>query len=226
MRGEAVLEGRSLTLTYKDGQNIIYAVREVNLTIKAHQFVGILGPSGSGKSSLLYLLSGIKHPSVGEVFFQGKPLNSQGENAHRVRRQYFGFVFQQFFLINYLTVLGNVMVGALTKSGPATSRARELLDGLELAELSHRKPYELSQGQRQRVAIARALVNDPEVVFVDEPTANLDHATGQEVVGLLKNYTAQGAVVVVSHDETVLEEADVVYRMWDGQINVLREKGS
>ena len=219
-----LLEGRGLTLTYQDGQNVIYAVRDVNLTVSPRQFIGILGPSGSGKSSLLYLLSGIKTPSAGEVLFQGEPLNGQGGNTHQVRRHHFGFVFQQFFLINYLNVLGNVLVGALVKNASATGKARELVSALGLDELERRKPYELSQGQRQRVAIARALVNDPQVVFVDEPTANLDHATGQEVMELLKGYTARAAIVVVSHDETVLEEANEVYRMWDGELSLLRQR--
>ena len=215
-----LLEGNSLTLTYQDGQTVVHAVRDVNLGIGPRQFVGVLGPSGSGKSSLLYLLSGIKSPSGGEVLFQGVRLNGQSGNGHKVRRQHFGFVFQQFFLINYLSAVGNVLVGALAQDRIFRTRALELLERLGMRELAHRKPHELSGGQRQRVAIARALINDPQVVFVDEPTANLDHTTGREVMELLRSQTARGALVVVTHDATVVEEADVVYRMWDGELSV------
>ena len=216
-----LLEGKALSLTYQDGQNVVYAVRDLNLTVDSRQFVGILGPSGSGKSSLLYVLSGIKAPTSGEVLFQGAPLAITGGNSHEVRRQHFGFVFQQFFLLNYLDVLGNVLVGALAKNGAARERSKELTAALGLEGLEHRKPYELSQGQRQRVAIARALANEPAVVFVDEPTANLDRSTGLQVMGLLKEQTGRGAIVVVSHDETALAEADVIYRMRDGEISPL-----
>ena len=152
--------------------------------------------------------------------FQGEPL-VQNAQASRLRRQHFGFVFQQFFLINYLSALGNVIVGAFDNSADTQTRARQLLDLLGVGDLGRRKPYELSQGQRQRVAIARALVNDPQVVFVDEPTANIDHASGKQVMELLKKQKYRGAIVVVSHDETVLQDADEVYRMWDGQMKSL-----
>ena len=219
-----LLEGRALSLTYQDGQDVIYAVCDLNLTVDSRQFVGILGPSGSGKSSLLYVLSGIKAPTSGEVLFQGATLAASGGNAQQVRRQHFGFVFQQFFLLNYLDVLGNVLVGALVKNRAARERAKELTTALGLEGLEHRKPYELSQGQRQRVAIARALANEPAVVFVDEPTANLDRSTGLQVMGLLKEQTGRGAIVVVSHDETALAEADVIYRMRDGEISLLSQR--
>ena len=216
-----LLEGRGLNLTYQDGQNTIYAVRDLDLAVDPHQYVGILGPSGSGKSSLLYVLSGIKAPTSGEVMFQGRSLAADGGSTHRVRRQEFGFVFQQFFLLNYLNVVGNVLVGAQAKDRAAKERAIELVRALGLEGLEHRKPYELSQGQRQRVAIARALANEPQVVFVDEPTANLDQATGRQVMGRLKEQTGRGAIVVVSHDETALAEANVLYRMRDGEITLL-----
>ena len=219
-----LLEGKALTLAYQDGQDVIYAVRDLNLTVDPRRFVGILGPSGSGKSSLLYVLSGIKAPTSGEVLFHGSPLEAHRGSAQQVRRRHFGFVFQQFFLLNYLDVLGNVLVGALVKNGAARERARELTTALGLEGLEHRKPYELSQGQRQRVAIARALANGPAVLFVDEPTANLDRATGRQVMSLLKEQTGQGAIVVVSHDETALAEADVIYRMQDGEISLLSQR--
>ena len=219
-----LLEGKSLSLAYQDGQNVVYAVRDLNLSVDSRQFVGILGPSGSGKSSLLYVLSGIKAPTSGEVLFQGAPLASSAGNSQQVRRQHFGFVFQQFFLLNYLDVSGNVLVGALAKNAAARARAKELTTALGLEGLEHRKPYELSQGQRQRVAIARALANEPAVVFVDEPTANLDRSTGLQVMALLKEQTGRGAIVVVSHDETALEGADIVYRMRDGEISLLDGK--
>ena len=223
--GKPILEGRDLTLSYQDGSNVIHAVRDVSVAVGPRQFIGVLGPSGSGKSSLLYLLSGIKVPSQGSVLFRGEPID-HGGGSNRLRRQSFGFVFQQFFLINYLSVVQNVLVGALKRDAAADRRAHELVGELGLGGMENRKPYELSQGQRQRVAIARALVNEPEAVFVDEPTANLDRATGRDVTGLLKAHAGRGAVIVVTHDEAAIEQADVVFQMRDGELTVLSDSRS
>lgn len=219
---EAVLRAEDLSLTYQDGQNTVYAVREVSLSILPREFLGILGPSGSGKTSLLYALSGIRRPTSGKVYLNGTDINAPGVAREALRRRSCGFVFQQYFLINYLNVLQNTLVGAARNGERSEERARELVERLGLTGLERRKPFQLSGGQRQRVAIARALMNDPHVLFVDEPTANLDHATGGLVMDLLIKARGQAALAVVSHDETVLKGADRLYRMWDGRLERIR----
>ena len=219
---EAVLRAENVTLTYQEGRNIIYALREVHIEISAREFVGILGPSGSGKTSLLYVLSGIRPPASGQVYVNGQTITASGVSREVIRRRNFGFVFQQYFLINYLNTIQNVVVGAAQEDSETKERTRALVERLGLADMEHRKPHELSGGERQRVAIARALINEPLVLFADEPTANLDHTTGELVMQLLNETRGRSALVVVSHDETVLQRANVLYRMWDGQLERVR----
>ena len=209
LSSKAVLRADNVTLTYQDGGEVIYAVREVDLHISSGDFVAILGPSGSGKTSLLYVLSGIRPPDSGEVYIDGKAINAAGVSREPIRRHNFGFVFQQYFLINYLNVVQNVVVGAVRENAESRERARTLVKRLGLAGMERRKPYELSAGQRQRVAIARALINKPLVLLADEPTANLDHTTAETVMDLLaetredsalvRNYPYQTAWAQVTH---------------------------
>jgi putative ABC transport system ATP-binding protein len=214
-----MLEAHEVSLIYRNGEGVTYAVKKANVTVRRAEFLGLVGPSGSGKSSLLYLMSGLKTANEGNVSFEG---NSYQEMTNgkliELRRRRFGFIFQQHFLINYLTVFENVMVGALEQSAAARERARALIVELGLEKQSKRLPWQLSIGQRQRVAIARALVNEPAVVFADEPTASLDHATGHQVVDLLAHYRGHGSIVFVTHDPEMLTQADRVIRMRDGEI--------
>ena len=215
---KALLQAVNVTLTYRDGQNIIYAVREVNLAVAAGEFVGIIGPSGSGKTSLLYVLSGIRPAGAGQVYFNGQDIDTDVVSREELRRRNFGFVFQQYFLINYLSVLQNIVVGAPTEDAQSRERARELVSELGMAGLEGRKPYELSAGQRQRVAIGRAMINSPRVVFADEPTANLDPSTGANVMEVLTSMRERSSLIVVSHDEEILGRAEALYRMRDGRL--------
>lgn len=215
---KALLQAVNVTLTYRDGQNIIYAVREVNLAVAAGEFVGILGPSGSGKTSLLYVLSGIRPAGAGQVYFNGQDIDTDVVSREELRRRNFGFVFQQYFLINYLSVLQNIVVGAPRDDAQSRERARELVAELGMAGLEGRKPYELSAGQRQRVAIGRAMINSPRVVFADEPTANLDPSTGANVMEVLTSMRERSSLIVVSHDEEILGRAEALYRMRDGRL--------
>ena len=215
---KALLQAVDVTLTYRDGQNIIYAVREVNLAVAAGEFVGILGPSGSGKTSLLYVLSGIRPAGAGQVYFNGQDIDTDVVSREELRRRNFGFVFQQYFLINYLSVLQNIVVGALRDDAQSRERARELVAELGMAGLEGRKPYELSAGQRQRVAIGRAMINSPRMVFADEPTANLDASTGANVMEVLTSMRERSSLIVVSHDEEILGHAETLYRMRDGRL--------
>ena len=152
-----MLRGESLILTYQDGDSTLDAVHDVSISIEDHQFVGLLGPSGSGKSSLLYLLSGLRKPTQGEIYLDGR---AYGKIANRervaLRRTEFGFVFQQHFLINYLTSLENVMVASPVQDKAHAEQAKALLADLGLGDKLHRFPYELSGGERQRWIIARA----------------------------------------------------------------------
>lgn len=215
---KALLQAVNVTLTYRDGQNIVYAVRDVNLAVAAGEFVGILGPSGSGKTSLLYVLSGIRPAGAGQVYFNGQDIDTDVVSREELRRRNFGFVFQQYFLINYLSVLQNIVVGALRDDAQSRERARELVAELGMAGLEGRKPYELSAGQRQRVAIGRAMINSPRVVFADEPTANLDPSTGANVMEVLTSMRERSSLIVVSHDEEILGHAEALYRMRDGRL--------
>ena len=215
---KALLQAVDVTLSYRDGQNIVYAVREANLTVAPGEFVGILGPSGSGKTSLLYVLSGIRLAGAGQVYFNGQDIDTDVVSREELRRRNFGFVFQQYFLINYLSVLQNIVVGAPTEDAQSRERARELVAELGMAGLEGRKPYELSAGQRQRVAIGRAMINSPRVVFADEPTANLDPSTGANVMEVLTSMRGRSSLIVVSHDEEILGHAEALYRMRDGRL--------
>jgi putative ABC transport system ATP-binding protein len=205
------------SLVYLDHGREVFACREVDLEILPNEFVGILGPSGSGKSSLLYLLSGLKIPTSGAVLYDGRDLSEMSdEERSRLRLREFGFLFQQAFLLGYLTALENVL---LASSGePSRLRASELLSVLGLGDKTHRFPHELSGGERQRVCVVRSLLGNPKVVFADEPTASLDHANGLHVVEMLNHHREGGALVMVTHDETMLEKADRVLRIAEGQL--------
>jgi putative ABC transport system ATP-binding protein len=220
-----MLQGERLTLTYQDGQSTIDAVHEVSIAIEDHQFIGILGPSGSGKSSLLYLLSGLRRPSEGEVYLDDRAYGRMSDRERvALRRTEFGFVFQQHFLINYLTALENVMVAAPLQDRAHAAQARALLTDLGMGDKLHRFPYELSGGERQRVAVARAMIHRPRVIFADEPTGLLDRHTGLQVMALLRSYRDQGSLIAVTHNPEVLTEADLVITLRDGQIASVKDR--
>jgi putative ABC transport system ATP-binding protein len=216
-----MLQALALGLDYGSGGVVSRAVDEVSLSIPAGSFTGMVGPSGSGKSSLMYLLCGLKRPTRGRVSFEGRDLAAMPKAVSmRLRRERFGFVFQQHFLVNYLTVMENVMVGAVRRDREAMRRALSLLERVGLRDRLSARPYQLSIGQRQRVAVVRALVHRPAVVFADEPTASLDRATGRHVIDLLAEYRREsgGSIVVVTHDPDMLLGADNVFQIRDGRL--------
>jgi putative ABC transport system ATP-binding protein len=216
-----MLSGQDLALDYRSGTSVAHAVDTVSLSVEQGSFVGLIGPSGSGKSSLMYLLSGLKRPTRGSVAFEGQDYHQiSTPGLMRLRRARYGFVFQQHFLINYLTALENVMVGAVKRNHDVVAYAQELLRRVGLGDKLRQRPYQLSIGERQRVAVARALVHRPAIVFADEPTASLDQATGREVIDLLGDYRRRGggSVVVVTHDPAMLTDADRVLQMRDGRL--------
>ena len=217
-----MLSAQDLALDYRTGASVAHAVDTVSLSVDQGSFVGLIGPSGSGKSSLMYLLSGLKGPTRGTVAFDGQDYRQiSAPGLTQLRRQRYGFVFQQHFLINYLTSLENVMVGAVRRNHDVVAYAQELLRRVGLGDKLRQRPYQLSIGERQRVAVARALVHRPAIVFADEPTASLDQATGRDVINLLVDYRrrAGGSVVVVTHDPAMLTDADRVLQMRDGRLS-------
>ena len=215
-----MIQSCGASLLYMDHGREVFACRDVDVEIYPNEFVGILGPSGSGKSSLLYLLSGLKVPTGGRILYEGRDLASMtDEERSSLRLREFGFLFQQAFLLGYLTALENVLLAS--GSEPSRGRAMELLSVLGLGSKTHRFPHELSGGERQRVCVARSLLGNPKVVFADEPTASLDHKNGLHVVEMLNQHREGGALVMVTHDETMLEKADRVLKIAEGRLVTL-----
>lgn len=211
-----MIEAIAASLRYADHGREVAACADLNLSIGEGEFIGILGPSGSGKSSLLYLLSGLKMPTSGEVRYRGRNLANLDERSRAgLRLREFGFVFQQPYLLGYLTAWENVVVAA---DGAKPSDARDLLARLGLERQAERFPHQLSVGEKQRLCVARALAAQPRVIFADEPTAALDHANGRQVVELLDEHRGGGTVVMVTHDSAMLGRATRVLRMAEGRI--------
>ncbi len=207
-----MLRGRELRLVYRDAAQEVRAVDGVSLDVGEGEFVGILGPSGSGKSSLLYLLAGLKAASSGEASFDGRPYAALGrDEMAALRRTSFGFVFQNHFLINHLTALENVRT-----AGPRDPGG--LLEDLHVAHCRDKFPWQMSAGEKQRVAIARAVVHRPRVVFADEPTASLDRPNADLAVECLRRVTRGGTLFVVTHDESILKGASRILRMDAGRL--------
>ncbi len=212
----------NLTMIYDmDKADKVYALKELNLELPQQGFIGIIGPSGSGKSSLMYCLSTLKNQTSGEIFYNKKSYAAYKSSEKEIlRRKEFGFVFQRHFLISYMSALDNVTVAATDKPEIARRKGTSILEdfGLKSGDIKKR-PSKLSGGQRQRVAIARALVNEPAVLFADEPTASLDHDTAFMVMDVLKKYAKDHLVLVITHDHSILKEADQIIEMWDGEIS-------
>ncbi|HEX9998405.1 MAG TPA: ATP-binding cassette domain-containing protein [Abditibacterium sp.] len=211
------VRAEKLTLTYVTPRSTTYAVREVSMQIGGRDFGGIVGPSGSGKSSLLYLMSGLKTASSGDVWFDDFHYSAATPSEKLdFRRRAFGFIFQQPFLVPYLSILENVLVPIENAKESDKKRALELLESLGIADLAPKFPNECSGGERVRASMARGLVHRPAWLWVDEPTASLDHITGKMVMDVLKNQKQHGALIVVTHDLEILDDADIVFRMRDG----------
>jgi ABC-type lipoprotein export system ATPase subunit len=221
MNDAAVLRARALRKEYGRGSGLVRAVAGVDLDVMAGETVAITGPSGCGKSTLLHLLSGLDRPSGGTVLLAGRRIDQLGERGlAKLRRGAVGFIFQAFELMDELTAVENVELAALLAGRSARSarrRAMVLLDQVGLASRARHLPSALSGGQCQRVAIARALINEPAVVFADEPTGNLDSAATLDVLRLFGQLRSAGqTLVIVTHDPRVAATATRVVRMRDG----------
>jgi putative ABC transport system ATP-binding protein len=220
--GPPVLDVDGVTKTYP-GEPPVQALRGVSLAIGQGELVGIVGPSGSGKTTLLQLMGTLDRPTSGKVRITGLDVAAMADDdVAYLRATRIGFVFQQFFLAEHSTVLDNVADGLLYAGIPITQRRDRALDALKLVGLTerpHARPTQLSGGQRQRVAIARALVGQPTIVLADEPTGNLDRATGQAILALIDELNQAGStIVVITHDHAIAERMPRKVEIIDGRI--------
>ena len=217
-----MLIARDVTKEYMSGGQKLAVLRDVSFTIRQGEFVAIVGPSGSGKTTLLGLLAGLDTPTRGTVLLDESDLTKLSENDRaRLRGEKVGFVFQTFQLIPTLTALENVQVPLeLRGSNGAVERARDLINRVGLSGRGHHFPTQLSGGEQQRVAIARAFANSPKILFADEPTGNLDHATGQRIFDLLHHLNSDegSTIILVTHDSNLASRASRIIRLLDGAI--------
>lgn len=223
-RIETMIEAANVHKTFRTGTVEVHALRGVSLTVRKGEMVAVMGPSGCGKTTLLNCLSGLDSFDEGEVFVEGanlRTMNDRARTSYRARRM--GFVFQTFNLLPVLTALENVELPLLVagvRTGEARQRALAALADVGLSDRVQHRPAELSGGQRQRVTIARALVNNPAIVWADEPTGNLDSKSSSDVLSLMRklNRERQQTFIIVTHDPQIGNSCDRILRMADGLI--------
>lgn len=218
---DIAVSAKDVVRTFQIGENRVEVLKGVTLDVLQGETLFLVGPSGAGKTSLLYTLAGLEKPNGGEVLVNGQSLYRLGRREQaQVRNTSMGYVFQSFFLLPELTALENVMVPALIRRHQARDRAEELLERVGLGGRAHHLPSELSGGEQQRVAIARSLMNDPAILFADEPTGNLDTATGNSVMDLLMDLVNERkrTLVVVTHDQSLARVGDRKVTLVDGRI--------
>jgi putative ABC transport system ATP-binding protein len=218
---QPLLDLHNVHKRYGSGGTMVSAVDGVSLTIREGEFVVVAGPSGSGKTTLLQLIGALDRPSEGEILFEGENLREMGDNAlATLRRETLGFVFQQFNLIPTLTARQNVEAAMPDrKTANRRAHAQVLLERVGLGHRLDNLPTQLSGGEQQRVAIARALANNPRLLLADEPTGNLDSATGEQIMELLTGLHDEGlTVVLITHDPSIAGGAKRQVRMRDGQL--------
>ncbi len=215
-----VIEAKELSKIYGSGEKRVVALDKAGLKIGQGDFISIIGPSGSGKSTLLHLLSGLDRPTSGSLTYDGKDIYSfHDKELSAFRRRRIGFIFQQFNLLPVLTARENmIMPILLDKKQPEETYLDQLTGLLGIQERLAHLPHELSGGQQQRVAIARALAAQPDIIFADEPTGNLDSKSGSEVMELLKNVQRKmdKTLVVITHDNRIAKMADRQFVIVDG----------
>ena len=206
---------------YYIGGYSIKALDNVSLEIKEGEFLSIVGPSGSGKSTLLSIIGCLDKPTKGKVYLFDKDISKLNDNQlSELRRKYLGFIFQQYYLFNYLNELENVQIGLRISGNNNLEKAKELLNKVGLGDRLYNYPNQLSGGQQQRVVIARALVNDPKLILADEPTANIDEKSAKELLDILKklNEEENRTIVISTHDLRVAEKTNRIVVIRNGKI--------
>lgn len=222
--GNIAVEGKHIIKDFRLGDTTTKVLKDISLQVMQGEFVSIMGPSGSGKSTLLYILGGLDAPTSGHVLLNGTDISRFGdEKMSRIRRQKIGFVFQFYNLIPNLNVEENIMLPLLLDVKNMGGYKKQLDRILEIVGLANRrkhKPRELSGGQQQRVAIARALIGNPEILFADEPTGNLDSKTGAEIMNLLReiNQNSGQTIIMVTHSPDAAKSSSRVITVQDGMI--------
>lgn len=219
-----MLVANDIHKVFNDASRKLHVLKGIDLTVEEGAFVAIIGPSGAGKSTLLHILGGLDEPTKGQVTFDGEDiyrLNDAGRA--RMRNRKIGFVFQFYHLLSELSALENVFLPAMVKGELKNPKdyepmAMTLLEKVGLKDRATHKPNQLSGGEQQRVAIARALINNPKVIFCDEPTGNLDSESGKQIIDLLVNLnkTRKQALIIVTHDEQIARLSHKVIRIRDG----------
>ncbi|HXJ17720.1 MAG TPA: ABC transporter ATP-binding protein [Candidatus Polarisedimenticolia bacterium] len=218
-----VIQTEELWKTYEMGTEQLHALRGVSIEIRKGEYVAIMGPSGSGKSTLMNLIGCLDTPTRGNYWLAGRLVSQlDDDELAAIRNREIGFIFQTFNLLPRATALHNVELPMIYNGTPAqerVDRAKKALTQVDLAERMMHKPNELSGGQRQRVAIARALVNNPSILLADEPTGNLDSATGEEIMALFSRlHEAGNTIILVTHEHDIAEHAHRVIRLRDGKV--------
>jgi putative ABC transport system ATP-binding protein len=216
-------EIKEVTKTYKMGSEIVAALRGVSLEVGNNEYLAIMGPSGSGKSTMMNILGCLDKPSTGSYYLADRDVSKMNDDQlAEVRNQKIGFVFQTFNLLPRADVFHNVELPMVYSGMPSSKRrklAEEAIEKVGLSDRMNHKPSELSGGQRQRVAIARALVNNPSIILADEPTGNLDSATGEEIMSIFDHLHRQGnTIILVTHENDIAMHAHRIVRLKDGLI--------
>ena len=218
-----LIKAKKLSKVYGSGENQVVALDKVDLTVAPGDFISIIGPSGSGKSTLLHLLSGLDHPTSGSLTYDGQEIYTlPDKELSAFRRRQMGFIFQQFNLLPVLTARENILMPLLLdKKQPDEGYLSQLAELLGIRNRLDHLPHELSGGQQQRVALARALIAQPEVIFADEPTGNLDAKSGGEVMDMLKSIRDRmgKTLVIITHDNRIAAMADRRLTIMDGVLS-------
>ncbi len=219
-----VIVTKNLSKTYGKGSLKVTALKPTNINIKKGEYIAIMGPSGSGKSTFMNLLGCLDTPSTGKLYIDGTDVSTLNDNQlARIRRQKIGFIFQKYNLIPTLNAVENTTLSMSFNNISSNNRLKRAKNLLEMVGLSHRldhKPSEMSGGEQQRVAIARSLSNNPSIVLADEPTGNVDTASGNKIMRILEEINKQGeTVIIVTHDSNVAKRARRILRIQDGIVS-------
>ena len=218
-----IIKTENLTKDYETGTQVVSALKGINLSVEKGEFLSIMGPSGSGKTTLMNIIGCLDSPSNGSYYLNNKSVSKlDDDELAKIRNEEIGFVFQSFHLLARNSAFDNVML-PLKYAGvgkeEATKRSNDVLDLVGLSSRSKHTPAELSGGQQQRVAIARALVNQPSILFADEPTGNLDSKTGQDVMNIFKDLNKNGqTIILITHEDSIAKQSNRIITIMDGLI--------